>query len=83
MKKTILYTPKRLTMGYLRLSLFATLTASLWLLLSYLEARSIDRVAAAFDHAHLLEYILASILISLGGGLVLELVQRDPRFSKK
>ena len=83
MKKASLHIPGKLAQGYLRIAMFMTLLAALALLFSYQDARAIDPVKAAFDYAPLLEYIMASVFIALGGTLVLELVLNDPRFQKK
>ena len=83
MKKNELHVPSKATQGYLRASLFATLLAAVAVLISYLDARGIDRVSAVFYHAPMLEYVMASLFIALGGTLLLEAVVTDPRFSKK
>ena len=82
MKKKKLHIPNRAVRTYLRVSLSATLLASVALLISYLDARAIDRIGAAFDYAPASEYIMASLFIALGGAFVLELVATDPRFRK-
>ena len=82
MKKRKLHIPNRVVRIYLRISLSATLLASVALLISYLDARAVDRIGAAFDYSPATEYIMASLFIALGGAFLLELVATDPRFRK-
>ena len=62
MKKKDLHVPSKATQGYLRASLFATLLAALAVLISYLEARGVDRVSAVFYHAPMLEYVMRQLV---------------------
>ena len=82
MKKWKLRVPDRIVRIYLRVSLSAILLASVALLITYLDARKINRIDAVFDYAPSLEYIMASLFIALGGAFVLELVILDPRFRR-
>ena len=71
--------PCRAARGFLRLSLFLVTLASIALLLSYLEARELDRVFADHYYSALLEYPLASLVITAGGVSLIEAVDREAR----
>lgn len=83
MKKKGVHVPSKLSQGYLRAAMFVTLLAALALLITYLDARAIDRVGAVFRIAPMLEYITAAVFVALGGTFLLEAVLNDPRFSKR
>ena len=62
---------------FLRAALLYTLTGTLILLGTYLKARAKNALLAGYEYPPLLEYIVASLLISLFGGWLIERVWRD------
>ena len=69
--------PCRAARGFMRASLLYTLVGALILLGLYLSARTQNAYLAACEYSPLLEYIVASLLISLFGGWLIEYVWRD------
>ena len=62
---------------FMRAALLYTLVGALLLLGFFLEARAKNALLAGYEYPPLLEYIVASLLISLFGGWLIERVWRD------
>ena len=71
------YKPCRTTRIFLRAALLYTLVGALLLLGMYLEARTKNALLASYEYPPLLEYIAASLLISLFGGWLIERTYKD------
>lgn len=69
--------PGRAAQTLLSVALPMILLSAIALLISYLDARKLDPVAANCYYPLLLEYIIASIVITAGGVLLVEAVERD------
>ena len=69
--------PCRAARIFVRAALLYTLTGALLLLGSYLQARAQNALLASYEYPPLLEYIVASLLIALLGGRLIEHVYRD------
>ena len=69
--------PCRAARIFMRAALLYTLTGTLILLGTYLKARTQNALLASYEYTPLLEYIVASLLISLFGGWLIECVWRD------
>ena len=61
----------------LRICLQIIILSAVTLLLSYLEARAASPLLANINYPPMLEYIIASITITVGGFLLLTLVERE------
>ena len=83
MKRIKIHILGRIARNYLRISMLLTVIYSLFLLFCYMDARKIDPVGATLYFSPLLEYVVASVCIALGGTMLLELVVNDPRFASK
>ncbi len=71
--------PCRAARIFLRVALALITLVSIALLLSYLDARELDRVFADHYYSTLLEYPFASLVITAGGVCLIEAVDRERR----
>ena len=72
MKKQSPSRPRKIELLYLRFAFFLTLLLAIALLISYLDARTSDPVAAVFTYAPYLEYLFASLFLTLLGAFLLK-----------
>ena len=71
--------PCRAARIFLRVALSLITLASIAILLSYLDARKLDRVLADHYYSALLEYPIAALSITAGGLYLIEAVDREHR----
>ena len=76
------YRPCRAARIFCRIGLSITLLVTLGILLSYLDARVTDAVKANAEYPALLEYIVASLGISLLGGWLIDVAWKDAKKQK-
>lgn len=60
----------------LRIAMPLILLASITLLLSYLDARTRDPILANLTYPPLMEYIAASVLITVGGSIIIHKMEK-------
>ena len=69
--------PSKVSRVLLRISLSLIVLSSVAFLISYLEMRAYAPATAGYLHQAMLEYLLASVVIALGGVLLVELTLRE------
>ena len=83
MKKLRIPTMGKAARVLLHICLPLILLSAITLLISYLDARKVDAVAANDYYPQLLEYIIASVTVTAGGVLLVEAVERDGKKRNK
>ena len=76
------YRPCRAAQAFWRIGLSITLLVALGILFGYLDARTVDAVKANAEYPALLEYIVASLGISLLGGWLIDAAWKDAKKRK-
>ena len=71
--------PCRAARFFLRIALACITLTAIAILLSYLDARALDRVFADHYYSALLEYPVAALAITAGGTYLIEAVDREHR----
>ena len=77
MKKIKIGISSKAAQGLLRFALSLTTVVGVGVLISYLQQSRLQPATAAYLHRAMLEYLLAAIVISVGGALLVEAVDQE------